>query len=415
MPEQAGRIVVVGGGASGLMAAGVAGGRGFRVAVLERNREVGRKLRISGKGRCNITNDTDIDGLLAHIPGNPRFLRTAFYRFGPQETMAFFAAHGVITKVERGGRVFPASDDADEVAEALSDFCAGNGVHIHTQVTVRRLVVADGRVTGVQTEDGTVFPAMAVILATGGASYPGTGSKGDGYRMAAEVGHTIVPIRPSLVPLETVETWPGQAQGLSLRNVTLTAFSPEGKKLSEELGEMLLTHFGVSGPLVLTASRHVADMPGSRLVIDLKPGLNAAALDLRVQRDFKEFSRRLFANALGELLPRTLIPVIVTLSQIPPDLPVHQITREQRLALVRLLKQLTLTVKKARPLTEAIVTVGGVSTKEIDPRTLASRLVPGLYFTGEVIDVDGYTGGFNLQIAWSTGHLAGESVGTCGE
>jgi len=410
MSDEKKHVIVVGAGASGLIAAGTAAGRGLQVTLLERNEKVGRKLSLSGKGRCNLTNETDIDGLMANIPGNPKFLRSALYHFGPRETIAFFAAQGVPLKTERGGRVFPESDDAEDVVRALAQFCHRNKVQVKTGITVRRLLATDGHITGVMTDENAYLPADAVILATGGASYPGTGSKGDGYRMAAELGHTVLPIRPSLVPLETEEGWPAEAQGLSLRNVTLTAFSPEGKKLYSELGEMLLTHFGVSGPLVLTASRHVGDKPGSRLEIDLKPGLDDAALDARVLRDFAEFSRREYANALSELLPRTLIPVIVHLSRIPPHTPVHQITREQRQTLVHLLKHLPLTVKKARSFAEAVVTVGGVSTKEIDPRTMQSKLVPGLYFTGEVIDVDAYTGGFNLQIAWSTGRLAGEQV-----
>lgn len=409
MTEQQ-QVIVVGAGASGLLAAGVAAQRGRQVLLVERNPSVGRKLIISGKGRCNLTNDTDIDGLMANIPGNAKFLRTAFYRFGPRETMDFFTALGVPLKTERGGRVFPESDDAGEVVHALVQFCRTAGVRLHTGAIARRLLTAQGRLTGVLLDDNSFLPADAVVLATGGASYPGTGSTGDGYRMARELGHTIIPIRPSLVPLVTEESWPAEAQGLSLRNITLTAFSPEGKVLYRELGEMLLTHFGVSGPLVLTASRYVGGQPGSRLEIDLKPGLDDAALDARVLRDFAEFSRREYANALSDLLPRTFIPVFVHLSHIPPHIPVHQITREQRQTLVRLLKHLPLTVKGTRSYAEAVVTAGGVSTKEIDPRTLESKILPGLFFTGEVIDVDGLTGGYNLQIAWSTGHLAGEQV-----
>lgn len=410
MESQTKRVLIVGGGASGLMAAGVAARQGLDTTVLERNREVGVKLHISGKGRCNITNDTDVAGLEKQIPGNPKFLRTAFYAFAPRETIAFFTAHGVPCKTERGDRVFPISDSADDVVAALRDMCRTANVHIRTNTVVRRVITAEGKVVGVETTNGEVLAADAVIIATGGASYPGTGSKGDGYRMAAELGHTIVPIQPSLVPLETEETWPADAQGLALRNVRLTAFSADGKKRYTELGEMLLTHFGVSGPLVLTASRHVSDAPRARLEIDLKPGLDEQALDARILRDFEKYHRRDFSNALEDLLPRTMIPIMVKLSGIAPHTAVNQITREQRLALVRLFKQLPLTVKRPRGIAEAIVTVGGVSTKEIDPRTMESKLVAGLYFTGEVIDVDGYTGGFNLQIAWSTGYLAGNSV-----
>jgi len=401
-------VIVVGGGASGLIAAGTAAGRGRRVTVLERNRKTGRKLRIAGKGRCNITNDTDIDSLLEHIPGNPKFLRTAFYNFGPQDAIAFFNDLGLPTKTERGGRVFPESDDAEDVVLALLKFCRKGGVQFRNETPVKRLLASAGRVSGVLTESGEAVLGDAVILAAGGASYPGTGSQGDGYRMAAELGHTIVPIRPSLVPLETEETWPAEAQGLSLRNVALTTLSPAGKKLYRELGEMLFTHFGVTGPLVLTASRHAE--PDSKLVIDLKPGLTEEQLDARILRDFEKYHRREFGNALGDLVPASLIPVIVRLSHIGLGTYVHNITREQRQSLALLLKNLTLTVKKARPFPEAVTTAGGVSVKEIDPRTLESKMLPGLYFTGEVIDVDGYTGGYNLQIAWSTGRLAGESV-----
>lgn len=410
METQAKRVVVIGGGASGMIAAGMAATRGRQVVLLERNRELGRKLHISGKGRCNITNNTDVPGLEKHIPGNPKFLRSAFYGFTPQQTIAFFTALGVPCKTERGGRVFPESDNADDVVNALVEFCKQNDVQIRTHMHARRILTEEQRVTGVQADNGETFPADAVILATGGASYPGTGSTGDGYTMAQRLGHTVIPIRPSLVPLETEERWAADAQGLSLRNVTLTAFAPDGKKLYTELGEMLFTHYGVTGPLVLTASRHVADKPGSTLVIDLKPALDQAALDARVLRDFEKYHRREFGNALGDLLPRSLIPVIIQLCEIPPNAYVYQITREQRTRLVHLLKHLTLTVKKPRGMAEAIITAGGVNVKEIDPRTMESKLVSGLFFTGEVIDVDAYTGGFNLQIAWSTGHLAGENV-----
>ena len=391
------------------MAAGVAAGCGRQVTVLERNAKVGRKLRIAGKGRCNITNDTDVDGLQAAIPGNPKFLLTAFYHFGPQDVIAFFNQLGLPTKTERGGRVFPISDDANDVVQALIKFCRQAGVRFQHNTSVQRVFASEGRAAGVITETGAKICADAVILATGGASYPGTGSTGDGYRIARELGHAITPIRPALAPLETEESWPAEAQGLSLRNVSLTAWTPEGKERYQALGEMLFTHFGVSGPLVLSASRHVAR--GSRLAIDLKPGLTPEQLDDRVLREFEKYNRREFGNALGDLLPRALIPIIVRLSRIGHDTPVHQLTRAQRLAFEHLLKNLTLTVKGPRSFAEAIITAGGVSVKEIDPRTMASKLLPGLHFAGEVIDVDGYTGGYNLQIAWSTGHLAGMHAG----
>ncbi len=404
------RVVIIGGGASGLMAAGTAGGRGHHVTLLERNEEIGRKLEISGKGRCNLTNNTTVPGLEKRIAGHAKFLRSAFYRFGAAETIAFFTQRGVPVKTERGGRVFPVSDLANDVVQSLLAYCTQNHVAIVPEVIAKRLCVAGGRVTGVEADDGVIYPADAIILATGGASYPGTGSRGDGYRMAQEVGHTIIPIRPSLVPLETLESWPVEVQGVSLRNVTLTAYLPDGTPVYSELGEMLFTHYGVSGPIVLSASRHVADHPGSRLEIDLKPGLDEAMLDARVVRDFAKFSRREFANALGDLLPRTLIPVVGRLTGIPSTTPVHQITREQRRVLVQLLKHLTVTVKKSRGFAEAIITVGGVNTLEIDSRTMQSKLIHGLYCTGEVLDVDAYTGGYNLQIAWATGFLAGMNV-----
>lgn len=404
------RVIVIGGGASGLMAAGVAAKRGLHVTVLERNSQCGRKLHISGKGRCNITNDTDVAGLMANIPHNEKFLRRAFYAFGPEAVKSFFTGYGVPTKTESGRRVFPVSDNADDVIRALEHFCADGGVEIVLSAAVRRIIVDNQMVRAVQIADGRVFSANAVILSTGGAAYPGTGSKGDGYRMARELGHTIIPVRPSLVPLETEETWPAEVQGLSLRNVALSCCLPDGKKFTGEIGELLFTHFGVSGPLVLTASRHAGNAPGSLLIIDLKPGLSEAELDLRIQRDFSDQRRREFANALHELLPRTLIPVIIRLSHIPPHTYVHNITRAQRQSLAHLLKSLPLTVKRTRSFEEAIITVGGVSTREIDAGTMQSKLIAGLYFTGEVIDVDGYTGGYNLQIAWSTGYLAGENV-----
>jgi predicted Rossmann fold flavoprotein len=412
MPRSADRdewVVVVGGGASGMMAAGTAAERGKRVLLLEKNRMLGRKLRITGKGRCNLTNRTDVEGLVAHIPGNGRFLRGAFYRFGPEELIAFFAAWGLETKTERGNRVFPVSDESADVVAALERFLRAGQVTVRTDCAVAHLL-ADGRIRGVRLRSGEEVPAAAVILATGGASYPRTGTTGDGYRMACEVGHTIVPIRPSLVPLEVAEAWAPTLKGLSLRNVDLYALSPDGKVLWHDRGEMLFTHFGVSGPLVLSASRHLVGCTGGRLRIDLKPALSEERLDARVQRDLGEAVRRHIGNALDQLLPRALIPVVLEVAGIPAALPVHQVTRAQRHALVRTLKALMLTVTRPRPLAEAIVTAGGVATTEVDSRTLESRRVPGLYLTGEVLDVDGYTGGFNLQIAFTTGRIAGESV-----
>ncbi len=403
------QVIVIGGGASGMMAAGVAAERGLRVVLLEKNPVLGRKIRITGKGRCNLTNLTDVEGLEAQIPGNGRFLRSAFYRFGPQDLVAFFEQWGLETKVERGQRVFPVSDLSADVVAALERFLRAAGVEIRSGCAARHLLVADGAVRGVSLAGGGEVLAGAVVLATGGASYPGTGTSGDGYRMAREVGHTIVPIRPSLVPLEVAEEWAPRLKGLSLRNVDLYVIGPE-KTLWHERGEMLFTHFGVSGPLVLSASRHVVDHPGCRLRIDLKPALSEEVLDARLQRDLQGALRKQVVNALHDLLPHALLPVVLHEAGIREDLPAHQVTRAQRLSLVRTLKALMLTITQPRSWKEAIVTAGGVSTAEIDPRTMESRLVRGLYLTGEVIDVDAYTGGFNLQIAFTTGRIAGESV-----
>lgn len=409
------RVVVVGGGAAGLMAAVEAARAGASVVLLEKMPSLGRKLSITGKGRCNLTNNADRDRIIANMPGNGQFLYSALTAFGAKDTMAFFAELGVPTKTERGGRVFPASDRAADVVAAFRRELARLGVDVRLRAAVASILVEDGAASGVKLADGRTVPADAVILATGGASYPGTGSTGDGYRMAAEVGHTIVPLRPSLVPLETVEEWPREVQGLTLKNVTVRALAADGRALGEEFGELLFTHFGVSGPVVLTLSRAVTtyiERGGRepRLGIDLKPALAAEALDRRLQRDFAAHARKHFANALDDLLPRRLIPIIIRLAGIPPARPVHQITRSERTTLVAVLKNLTLTVKGPRPLAEAIVTAGGVSTKEIDPRTLASKLVRGLYFAGEVIDVDGFTGGYNLQAAFATGRAAARAA-----
>lgn len=402
-------VVVVGGGASGMMAAGTAAERGRRVLLVERNRMLGRKLRITGKGRCNLTNMTDVEDLVAHIPGNGRFLRGAFYRFGPQHLVEFLHEWGLETKVERGKRVFPVSDASADVVAALERFLQAHGVVVRTECPARSLVVQES-IRGVRLAGGAVVPAPAVVLATGGASYPRTGTTGDGYRMAQEAGHTIVPIRASLVPLEVAEPWAPQLKGLSLRNVELYALSPEGDVMWQERGEMLFTHFGVSGPLVLSASRHIVGRQGCRLRIDLKPALSEEQLDARLQRDFQAALRRHVGNALADLLPHALLPVVLREAGIAEEHPVHQVTRAQRLALVHTLKGLMLTVSRPRPLDEAIVTAGGVATAEVDARTMQSRLVPGLFLTGEVLDLDAYTGGFNLQIAFTTGRIAGESV-----
>lgn len=401
-------VIVIGGGPAGMMAAGTAGRRGRPVLLVEKNKRLGRKLLITGKGRCNLTNMTDLEGLIANIPGNGKFLYSAFHRFSNQDVIAFFQEWGLPTKVERGGRVFPASDRASDVLAALEKFLTHSRVQIKTG-TVAAVLVEEGRVCGVKLDHGETLAANSVIIATGGCSYPLTGSTGDGYRLAAALGHTITPLKPALVPLEAATPWVREVQGLSLKNVAIKVLSKEGKTIYTDFGEMLFTHFGVSGPIVLSASTHLEPATHYRLVIDLKPALTPEQLDLRLQRDFAKYARKHFRNALGDLLPRALVPVIVALVGIPPDKPVNQITRAERERLGVLLKGLEVEITGLRPLTEAIVTAGGVTVKEINPATMESKLVKGLYFAGEVIDVNAYTGGFNLQIAFSTGYLAGSS------
>ena len=406
-------VIVIGGGAAGMMAAGTAAKNGRHVTVLERGERLCKKVRITGKGRCNVTNNcSDLQALIAQVPGNGRFLYSAFSSFMPADTMRFFESLGVALKTERGNRVFPVSDSAHDIAEALIHYATKKGVLFGNGRAVR-LHTRDGAVCGVETEDGRTLPCDRVIVATGGLSYPLTGSTGDGYRLAESVGHTVVEPKPSLVPLVCHEGFCSDLMGLSLRNVTLRAFDTQKKReIFSELGEMLFTHFGVSGPLVLSASAHMRSMERGRyaLSIDLKPALTPEQLDKRVQRDFGENINRNFINALNGLLPKKLVPVIVRLSGIPASTKTNQITREQRQKLVELLKDIRLTVTGFRPVEEAIVTSGGIKTAEVDPKTMQSKKIRGLFFAGEVLDVDAYTGGFNLQIAFSTGHLAGENV-----
>ena len=400
-------VVVIGGGAAGMMCAYTAACGGSEVILLEPNRQLGRKVRITGKGRCNVTNNCDVKTVLANIPGDGRFLYSALSKFSTQDTMTFFESLGVPLKTERGNRVFPVSDHANDIADTLADALVSAGVRV-VQGSAKGLVIEQGRVAAVSTTVGRI-DCDAAVLCTGGCSYPGTGSTGDGFRFARQLGHTVTPPRPSLVPLESDDPCCGEMQGFSLRNVVLTAFDENGKKLYSELGEMLFTHFGVSGPLVLSASAHLRDFQNHRyhLEIDLKPGLDDKKLDARVLRDFEKYANREFKNALFDLAGRAMIPVLVERSGIPPEQKVNTITREQRHTLVHLLKHFRLSISGTRPIEEAIVTSGGVALKEVDPRTMQSKLVPGLYFAGEVLDLDAYTGGFNLQIAWSTGYAAG--------
>ena len=402
------RVVVIGAGAAGMMAAGTAGGRGAEVFLIEKNDRPGRKMMLTGKGRCNITNDTDVQGLIAGVPVNGKFLYSAFHAFSAADLLILLEKFGLETRTERGRRVFPVSDRAADVVNTLLKFVKQNKVHIE-RGEVARVLTGRGKVEGVLLKDGTEIRADSVIVATGGLSYPSTGSTGDGYRFAAECGHTLTPLEPSLVPLEIKEKWVRELQGLSLRNVSVKVYNRSKRKLFEDFGEMLFTHYGVSGPMILSASSSMREMDRERyvLAIDLKPALSGEQLDRRIRRDFTAYSRKMFANSLHDLLPRKLIPVIIALSGIPREKRVHQITQEERAGLVTLIKNLILHVHGFRPLEEAIITSGGVCTREINPSTMESRIVKGLFFAGEVIDVDGYTGGYNLQIAFSTGYLAG--------
>ncbi len=395
-----------------MMCAYTAACGGAQVVLLEPNRQLGRKVRITGKGRCNVTNDCDTKTFLQNIPGEGRFLYSALSRFSSQDTQAFFESLGVPLKVERGNRVFPVSDRAHDIADALADALISAGVEVR-QTAAKRIVIENGAVTAVETASGRIG-CRAAAVCTGGLSYPATGSTGDGLRFAKAAGHTVTPTRPSLVPLECSEPDCAEMQGFSLRNVRLTVFGESGKPIYSELGEMMFTHFGVTGPLVLSASAH---MPGAgfgqrsyAMEIDLKPALDEKKLDARILRDFEKYHNRDFQNALYDLAGRSMIPVLVRRSGIDPAQKVHEITREQRHALVQLFKHFKLTATGTRPFAEAIVTAGGVALKEITPRTMESKLVSGLYFAGEVLDLDAYTGGFNLQIAWSTGYAAGQAI-----
>jgi predicted Rossmann fold flavoprotein len=406
------KIIIIGAGASGLMAAGQAASLGADVTLIEKMPRPARKLRITGKGRCNITNTAELDDFISHFGKNGNFLRQAFSRFFVPDLLDFLKTLGVHTVVERGGRVFPRSDDAVEVVDALVNWAKHSGVSLLTNSPVENLIVENKSVIGVIV-GGKKIPADAVIIATGGASYAATGSTGDGYRIAESVGHKIIPIRPALVPLETKGDIAPRLQGLSLKNVSLKVFFDD-KKVVEEFGEMLFTHFGVSGPIVLTVSKTVVDALHEKkkvtLSIDLKPALDADALDARLRRDIESHGKRQFQTLLKELLPATLIPVCIDLNKIPPDKTCSQITADERKRLKSWLKDFPLEVTKSRPLDEAIITAGGFDTREINPRTMESRLIKGLYFAGEVLDIDADTGGYNLQAAFSTGWLAGNSV-----
>ena len=404
------KIVVVGAGPAGMMAAIKAAENGASVVLLEKMKRAGKKMLITGKGRCNITNVAEIPELIKNIPGNGKFLNSCIRAFDNEDVQYFFNGIEVPTKVERGGRVFPVSDKAADVVDAMVLQLHELGVKLYTDVKVSDILVQDNKAVGVKTDDGQKFEAEAVIIATGGSSYPGTGSTGDGYKMADKIGHKVVTPLPALVPLELEEEWVKDLQGLSLKNVRVTLFADE-KRITDMFGEMLFTHFGVNGPIILSLSRKTAQLLDDdsfvELMIDLKPALTFEQLDARVLRDFEKYQRKEMKNALKDLLPGRLIPPVLDGAYIEPDRMVNSITKEERHRLVNVLKGLLVTVTKTRPIAEAIVTAGGVDVKEINPKTMESKLIKNLYFAGEVVDVDAYTGGYNLQAAFSMGAAAG--------
>ena len=410
------KIVIIGGGAAGLMAAVSAAerykGTDCSITVIEKNSRPARKLMITGKGRCNVTNNCDIDTLISNIPKNPRFLYSAFSALSPDDVISFFESRGTPLKTERGNRVFPVSDKAVDIVDTLVSAVKKNGCRIICG-EADYIKSEDNKVLGVYLKDGSFLEADSIILATGGVSYPVTGSTGDGFRIAKSLGHNITEIKASLVPLCCHEGFCTRLSGLSLKNVTLSVFENGKKKpVFKEMGEMLFTHFGISGPLTLSASAHMRYMDKKEYtaVIDLKPALSIEQLDNRILRDFSEIKNKDFINSLDKLLPKSLIPVIVSLSGIARDTKINQISRENRLKLCEIIKNLTLHITGTRPVEEAIITSGGISVKEINPATMESKLINGLFFAGEIIDVDALTGGFNLQIAFSTGYLAGKNV-----
>ena len=406
------KCIVIGGGAAGMMAAIAVAGTGIEVELLEKNEKLGKKIYITGKGRCNVTNDCEPETFFENVVSNPKFLYSAFYTFDPSQIIQLLQNNGCPLKVERGNRVFPVSDHSSDVIKTLHKAMLDKKVKISLHTEVKSLLIQDGVCCGVELSDGRKIKADAVVVATGGMSYASTGSTGDGYRFAQQTGHKLVETKPALVPFTVKESWPLSLQGLALKNVELTL--QDGKKqVYNGFGEMLFTHFGLSGPLILSASSYYAKKYYGKeleLYIDLKPALTKEQLDKRILRDFEEKQNKQFKNALDGLLPSKLIPVIIQLTQIPADKFIHDITREERITLVELLKKLPLTVTGTRPFNEAIITQGGVSVKDINPSTMESKMISNLYFAGEVLDLDALTGGFNLQIAWSCGYLAGTSV-----
>lgn len=406
-------VIVIGAGAAGLVAAGTAASQGNSVILIERNDRIGRKIMITGKGRCNVTNAcTMVNELIDATPVNGRFLYSAFTRFMPSDTMDFFEQLGVSLKIERGNRVFPVSDKSVDIVDALDKFIKQNKVK-KIKGRVKELIIDNNTVVGVRLEDGKELNSECVIIATGGVSYPLTGSTGDGYELAKQIGHTVVEPKASLVPLESDDSVCKDLQGLSLKNVGVKIIETSSyKEVYSDFGEMLFTHFGVTGPVILSASSHIKDIQKGKyeLLIDLKPALNFEKLDARIQRDFLKNSNKDFANSLNSLLPQKIIPIVVELSNLPPNIKTNQVTREMRHKLVSTIKEFKISIDRFRPIEEAVITSGGVKTSEINPKTMQSKLMPCVYFAGEVIDVDAYTGGYNLQIAFSTGYLAGISI-----
>jgi len=405
------KVIIIGGGPAGMMAAIASAKKGNKVILLEGNDRLGKKLFITGKGRCNVTNAKDISEFFQYIPGNPYFLYSALYTYTNQDVMNFFEENNVKLKVERGDRVFPLSDKSSDVIKGLENRLLESCVKIYFKAKVKDIILKDGLAEAAVLENGEKISGDHFVLATGGKSYPLTGSRGDGHRIAKKLGHTITELKPSLVPVEVKESWVTDLMGLSLKNVQLKLTGSQNKKVYyKEQGEMLFTHFGVSGPLVLSASRFINESNPMEISINLKPALDASELDKRIQKDFQKYLNKDFKNSLDELLPKKLIPVIIALSGIDENKKVNSITKDERKKLVEIIQNLTFSVKGLRPLDEAIVTSGGISTKEIDPSTMISKVVPNVSFAGELIDVDAFTGGYNVQIALSTGYLAGNSI-----
>ena len=400
--------VIIGGGPAGMMAA-LEASKSTKVILLESNEKLGKKLFITGKGRCNITNSKDISEFFDFIPGNPTFLYSALYSFTNESTIEFFEKAGVPLKIERGGRVFPESDKSSDILNAFQVELSKRNVEVRLKSKVLKLHRSNSEIDYVELDNGSQVKGNFFILCTGGKSYPLTGSTGAGYEFAKHIGHRVTPLTPSLVPIEITEEWIKELQGLSLKNVEFKIYE-DNKCTFSELGEMLFTHFGVSGPIVLSASRKIYKDTNQYAAIDLKPGLSLEELDRRIQRDFEQFKNKDIKNALNELLPQKIIGIVIQMSNIPDDKKVHSITKQERRNLAYTIKNFKLGIKGLRPIAEAIVTAGGVDTKEIDPSTMRSRIVNNLYFAGEVIDVDAYTGGYNIQIALSTGYLAGKAI-----